>query len=273
MSRHDQNKFSFDGSQASPFAFTLIELLVVIAIIAVLASILLPALARSKSKSKAIQCMNNLRQLQMAIFLYADDNKDNLPYNTQGGPNLINQSWAPGWMNYDSSPMNTNGALLLKPLPGSIGPWVGNYKLYHCPEDKSWVEIGGIRYGRVRSYSLSQFIGDRGNMAGNGPYYFEKTSALRTSSQILSLIDEHDDSIHDGQFIINIDPVGIGWILSIPGSRHSGSGTLTFADGHAEIHKWLDPRTRKPVERVRSVGYPCPNNPDVAWIAAHAVWH
>ena len=64
--------------------------------------------------------------------------------------------------------------------------------------------------------------------------------------------------------------LGIGWLFSIPASRHNGSGTLTFADGHAEIHKWLDPRTRKPVERIRSVGIPCPDNPDVYWLGTHA---
>jgi prepilin-type N-terminal cleavage/methylation domain-containing protein/prepilin-type processing-associated H-X9-DG protein len=69
--------------------FTLIELLVVIAIIAVLAALLLPALSNAKGNANRIKCVNNLRQLEMALQMYADDHRDQIPPRISNGPNWI----------------------------------------------------------------------------------------------------------------------------------------------------------------------------------------
>src|SRR3954470_17201214 len=85
--------------------FTLIELLVVIAIIAILASMLLPALARSKSKAQGIMCMNNGRQMMLAWKLYVDEYQDRVP--SSFNPPGSQPAWADEWVHGD---LDFNGA-------------------------------------------------------------------------------------------------------------------------------------------------------------------
>jgi len=85
--------------ERAPFAFTLVELLVVIAIIAVLASLILPGLARAKSKARSTQCLNNLRQWALAYRQYADDNQDRLPRRGQGVKPLDQIDRPEDWFN------------------------------------------------------------------------------------------------------------------------------------------------------------------------------
>src|SRR5262245_59511984 len=88
--------FCRETAFSSTRGFTLIELLVVIAVIAILAGLLLPALARAKEKSKQAYCINNLRQMGIATFIYADDNQDKLP------PPLFDPDQFPGIGPYNS---------------------------------------------------------------------------------------------------------------------------------------------------------------------------
>ncbi|HKW28642.1 MAG TPA: type II secretion system protein, partial [Verrucomicrobiae bacterium] len=138
-------------------AFTLIELLVVIAVIAILAAMLLPALSMAKQRAQSIYCMNNLQQLQMAIEMYADENKQNFPDNP-GSTTTIN-SWVTGNLSWDWPPkfpnfQNTNTAFL---TAGEIGRYVArNVRIFKCPADS----FPGRWGPRVRSYSMNGFVGD-----------------------------------------------------------------------------------------------------------------
>src|SRR5437764_1301001 len=119
--------------------FTLIELLVVIAIIAVLASMLLPALARSKAKAQGIFCLQNARQLTLAWTIYADENNGRLAYNLGGtGPRNVaprsDMNWVNNILDWErSNPDNTNIATISR---ASLGSYTKSAAIYRCPSDK-----------------------------------------------------------------------------------------------------------------------------------------
>ena len=258
--------------------FTLIELLVVIAIIAILAAMLLPVLGQAKLKAQGIYCLNNLKQLQVAVIMYTDDNRQKLPDNpgTFYPPPAGPLNWVYGKMTWDSAlganPQNTNTAWLTS---GEVGPYVAkNPGVYKCPADL----YPGARGPRVRSYSMNGFVGDVANVANwiNGQATHAWKRFLKTSdvasmgaSKLWVLLDECPDSINDGLFSVRMQPDATARWTDVPAATHNGAGGFSFADGHAEIKKWLDGNTLAPVRH--RVGMGCPDNEqyspdDIAWL-------
>ena len=236
----------------APGGFTLIELLVVIAIIAILAALLLPALSRAKSKAQDISCLSNLRQLQVCWQLYIGDHDDRLPANTalnegdmgdRGAWTVDLASWLQGNAWTDITPTNLQRGVLY-PYNHSLG-------IYRCPADKSTVRDQGL-IPRNRSVSISMYMNFRADPTSPGyELCWHRLAQIQRPgpSRAAVFLDENEKSIQQSAFGINapdrltmFDSPLWTWV-SFPATRHSNGGTLSFADGHAEVWHWREPNT------------------------------
>jgi len=267
-----------DGNSDLRRAFTLIELLVVIAVIAILAGLLLPALSKAKTKAQGIFCMNNTKQLMLAWIMYADDHDARLVLNPPiGNEWKINETWVAGVMLGSGWPDNTNVFYLQNSL---LAPYCARaVGIYKCPADRSTSLHGGTIYPRVRSVSMNWHMGTKELGGWNDAYWkFAKISEVvnPAPSKAFVILDEREDGINNGSFAVvmdGYDPLNSRQysFLDWPASYHNGACGFSYADGHSEIHRWLDWRTKPPIGNLfAGGGYASPNNVDIAWMQERA---
>jgi prepilin-type N-terminal cleavage/methylation domain-containing protein/prepilin-type processing-associated H-X9-DG protein len=278
----------FPGNKQTRPAFTLLELLVVIAIVVLLAALLLPVLMRSKSRALGFQCLSNNRQLMVAWRMYAEDASDRLP-SAKGGPH----AWMTGNLDYNpNNPSNWDPSVDIMKSP--LWPDCGkNTAIFKCPADPSVVTVAGRTLPRVRSVSMLNWVGGRGDASGNpasmgwsntqlgrssGEYrvYYRMTDlTIPGPAQVFVFVEEPMDRINDGFFVTDMltYPTSTDDLCDFPAQYHNGGANFGFADGHCMLKKWTSALilARPAPGIVRS--YPTALkgfDQDVFWLMDHA---
>ena len=271
--------------------FTLIELLVVVAVIALLISILLPALGRAREQGRQAVCLANQKTLALAFVQYAAENRDGIvsawtQRKSNGGDPGRDESWV-DWPLWENGKYLTGTELQnqrdVEPhkraiRAGRLYPYARIEKVYHCPSDRR-DRLGQEAGGEIAyvTYSMPNCMNGDDERQGRYGLDWEKqiggTRASRSIAEIPSPGSKY-------AFVEESDPRGLNmgsWVMWLNKERwidpltvwHTGRSTLGFADGHAIVKKWLDPRTLKQA-RLQEFDLDAKNNTD--WLYMKQGW-
>jgi prepilin-type N-terminal cleavage/methylation domain-containing protein/prepilin-type processing-associated H-X9-DG protein len=244
-------RVGWDGnSRGGGGGFTLIELLVVIAIIAILASMLLPALSKAKEKGKSTKCINSLRQMGIASRLYADDHDGRYPYTFQVRGNNV---FRKGWFNFIQPYVQTTNLLLcptktpkfrelLALYPSESGDkaisnYSANFKLGGCDWPGTWDGYPPLKDSAVAKPATTVYLTDGGTKPVNTKDPLKcvtPTSPEKPGCWIVH--DPANDAPCTGCVTSAGDPNWGG-----PHLRHNQRSNVAFADSHIETlraSKW-----------------------------------
>lgn len=294
------SKDSFHFIRCEPPGFSMIELLVVIAIISLLAALLLPGLGRAKEKGRQINCLGNLTQFGLALQLYAGENGEYYPPNPDDGNQVPGHDWCPGSAGV-GDPDEFNPDIFQDDSICLVAPYLAKSKnLWRCPSDPRTgiyqgnnTNLMGSMVPAARSYSMNQAVGTicpgfdqglghqgipclpvngpwldgRGLHHRNQPYQtYGKTTAFTSlgPASVWAFIEENCKGQNDGAFAVSLGlPLWVDW----PATYHYMNCNFNFADGHAEMHHWMDGTTQAPADgRREGVGG---DQTDWKWLAGH----
>ncbi len=274
--------------------FTLIELLVVIAIIALLMAILMPALNRAKEQGKRAACLSNLKQLTLAWTVYSDDNDDKLVNGDSGEyrnrPGMYTDPTVPfirshynekPWCEVDWQATLTEQQKKQAILDGALWPYTKTLKLYRCATvERKVMDAYRHKTPPVRTYSISDAMNciywDSSSMPPNGVKMIKRRLGISEPAFRMVFLDDGgtNPAAIGGWTVRALATVRNDWRWWDPPPVRHGDGTnFSFADGHADYHKWEDPRTIKVGSEIAPTANPPAqaDNPDLIW-AAIAMW-
>lgn len=281
-------------------AFSLTELLVVLSLLALLFLTLIPARASVGFRSSSLQCLDNLRQLMDAIMLYTADNHDLFPPNPDDGTTVLGHNWCPGQAGRGGA-QEFNPDVLADPYRCLITDYINrNVELFRCSADtRTGLYSGGDPAKRgatvpaARSITMNGAVGTicsgfnsfgghsgRPDLSVNGPWLNNTHSHIRNSpwrtygkvsetlvpgpAQLFVLMEEDAYSINDASFCFGMN---IAEWIDWPSTRHGMAAAIAFADGRAELHKWVDPTTEVIGGSVSRKAVP--GSPDWQWLREH----
>lgn len=256
--------------------FTLIELLVVIAIIAVLAGLLLPALAGAKQRALQVKCLNNEKQLALTSSLYSGDYADGLVAN--GGVQSAGDSGPKLWVlggyhNFEEA--FTNVAFLIDPKRAAFAPYLKSKDVYKCPSDKTTVVVSrGRPVPQVRSYSMNVYLGPTAAMSdriSSSYRVYRKTGDIAAPVDTFLFQDLTPQSLCTPAFVVLMPPLAYSQFFHLPATHHNHRGVVSFTDGHAEAHRWSDPKTFRNATLGQKIDHNLivPTDQDLKWIQDH----